>query len=71
VLTPDSNDLLCFSPMCSPEKVSELIYCPVICLFGTRVGFIFSSEFEDGYDLEDEADVLTSKGIKKNRVVHR
>ena len=38
VLTPVSNDLLCSSPMCSAEKVSELIYCPVMCLFGTRVG---------------------------------
>ena len=25
VLTPTSNDLLCFTPMCSPEKVIELI----------------------------------------------
>ena len=38
VLTPASNDLLCFSSMCSAEQVSDLISRPVMCLFGTRVG---------------------------------
>ena len=31
------NDLLCFSFVCCPEKVIELIDRPVVCLFGTRV----------------------------------
>ncbi len=37
MMTPDFNDLLCFRHMCSEEKVSELINCPVVGLFGTRV----------------------------------